>query len=397
LDLWNKKKEGKMEKKVFGSVIVSCFVCMLLIATGSDVCFAKEESKKAIEIGMTTDMSGPTANNGLMEAKTAEMAVAAINAAGGIKGRPINFRFTDNGADPTKIVGQLKMFKDRDKCVAAITGTTTTVTMAAKAWAEQNRIPIIAPDAMSDVLDVPKVKSWVFRTNAANSVVIGAALLKIKGLGHKKVGLISTTQTWGTDALATMKAVAPNYGLQFVGAELLEVQSKDATIQVRKLRNSGAEALVQLDYAAEIGVWARALQQVDWHPYVVSYDAEITMSLKMYPAELFEGWGVVGMMDPTKPLMRKVWDDYEKYSGKKSDTVQIGRAYDAANVLLEAIKISENPDKSESIRDAFYKVQTPLVLGRKGSMGGFEIGRNYTLKPEDMVIFTVRSGKFVAD
>jgi branched-chain amino acid transport system substrate-binding protein len=386
-----------MKKEKLEPALVSIFVFMIGIFIISGFCFAQGGSKNPIEIGMTTDMSGPTANNGLMEAKTAEMAVAAVNAAGGIKGRPINFRFTDNGADPTKIVGQLKMFKDRDKCVAAITGTTTTVTMAAKAWAEQNHIPIVAPDAMSDVLDVPKVKSWVFRTNAANSVVIGAALLKIKNLGYKKVGLISTTQTWGTDALATIKAVAPNYGLQFVGAELLEVQSKDATIQVRKLKNSGAEALVQLDYAAEIGVWARALQQVDWHPYIVSYDAEITMSLKMYPPELFEGWGVVGMMDPTKPLQRKIWDDYEKYSGKKSNTVQIGRAYDAANVLLEAIKSSDNPDKSESIRDAFYKIQTPLVLGRQGSTGNFVIGRNYTLKAEDMVIFTVKSGKFVSD
>ena len=386
-----------MKKEKLEPALVSIFVFMIGIFIISGFCFAQGGSKNPIEIGMTTDMSGPTANNGLMEAKTAEMAVAAVNAAGGIKGRPISFRFTDNGADPTKIVGQLKMFKDRDKCVAAITGTTTTVTMAAKAWAEQNHIPIVAPDAMSDVLDVPKVKSWVFRTNAANSVVIGAALLKIKNLGYKKVGLISTTQTWGTDALATIKAVAPNFGLQFVGAELLEVQSKDATIQVRKLKNSGAEALVQLDYAAEIGVWARALQQVDWHPYVVSYDAEITMSLKMYPPELFEGWGVVGMMDPTKPLQRKIWDDYEKYSGKKSHTVQIGRAYDAANILLEAIKISDNPEKSESIREAFYKIQTPLALGRQGSMGSFAIGRNYTLKPEDMVIFTVKSGKFVSD
>jgi branched-chain amino acid transport system substrate-binding protein len=345
-------------------------------------------------VGMSTDMSGVTANNGIIEGPTAEMVVAAVNEAGGINGRPVKIKVTDNGADPTKMTGQLKMFRDRDKCVAALTGTTTTVTMAAKAWAEQVHIPIVAPDAMSDVLNVPKVKSWLFRTNAPNSVVISSGLLKAKTMGHKKVAFIGTTLTWGTDALASVKALAPNYGLQFVGSELLEVGSKDATIQVRKLQRSGAEALIQLDYAAEIGVWARALQQVGWNPTVITYDAELTMALTMYPAELFEGWGVVAMIDPNKPLLSKVWDNFSKFSGKESRTVQIGRAYDAANLLMEALKLSSDPDKPETIRDAFYKVKAPLALGREGSTGSFEIGRNYTLRPEDMVIFTVRSGKF---
>lgn len=385
----------KMEK--FFSVTVGLGLVALLILMGPGTCFSQDNSKKPIMIGMSTDMSGPTANNGILEGPTAEMVVAAVNEAGGINGRPVKLTITDNGADATKIIGQLKMFRDRDHCVAAITGTTTTVTAAAKAWAEQNDIPLAGPDAMSNILDVDKGKSWLFRTNAPNSVVISSALLKAKNLGYKKVGFIGTTLTWGTDALATLKKLAPAMGLQLVGSELLEVGSKDATIQVRKLQRSGAEALVQLDYAAEVGVWARALHQVDWHPYVISYDAELTMALTMYPPEIFEGWGVVAMIDPQKPLLQKVWNDYAKFTGKESRTVQVGRAYDAVNLLMEALKLSGDPDNPKAIRDAFYKAKVPLALGREGAMGSFAIGRNYTLRPEDMVIFTVKSGKFSTD
>jgi branched-chain amino acid transport system substrate-binding protein len=384
-----------MEKKKLGHVIVSFFVFMIVIATSSGFCFAAAASGKSIELGMTTDMSGPTANNGLLESNSVKLHIEAVNKAGGIKGRPINFRVTDNGADPTKIIGQLKMFKDRDKCVLVNAGTTTTVVSAAKAWAEQNKIAVVSSSAMSDVLDVKQGKSWLFRTNCPNSVLIGAALLKMKEKGYKKVGLISTTLTWGTDALATMKEAAPKYGLEFAGYELLEVKSKDASIQVRKLKSTGVQALLNLDYAAENGVWARAFQQVDWHPYVVSYDAEITMSLTMYPPELFEGWDVVALTNPKKPLQAKLWDDYEKFTGKRSDTSQVSRAADGGAIMMEALKLADNPDNPESIRDAFYKIKVPLVLGREGAMASFEIGRNYTLKPEDLMIVTIKNGKFV--
>ena len=217
----------------------------------------------------------------------------------------------------------------------------------------------------------------------------------MKNKGYKKVGLISTTLTWGTDALATMKEYAPQYGLQFAGYELLEVKSKDAAIQVRKLKGTGVEALLNLDYAAENGVWARGFKQVGWSPYIVSYDAEIGMSLTMYPAELFEGWDVVGLFNPKKPLLAEFWNQYEKFTGKRSETSQTARAADGGRIMMEALKLADNPDNPESIRDAFYKINIPLVLGREGAMANFEIGRNYTLKPEDLLIITIKNGKFV--
>lgn len=389
------------DKRTF-FVAVNFVLVVLLFAMVPATSFSKDSSKKPIVLGMATDQSGPTANNGLIEAPVVKMVVAAVNKAGGIQGRPVEISVTDHGADATKIIGQLKMFRNRKKCVAAITGTTTTVTKAAKAWAERTRIPIVAPDAMSDILNVPKGKSWLFRVNSPNSVVIKAALLKIKNMGLKKVGFIGTAQTWGTDGLNCVKTFAPNYGLEMVGYQLLEAQSKDASIQVRKLKKTGAEALVQLDHAAEIGVWGRAFQQVGWHPQIVTYDGSFLIAMTMYPAELFESWRVVGTIDPSKPLLNKVWKDTAEYTGKSlsskdSRTVHHGCGYDAANVLMEALRLSSDPDNPESIRDAFYKINVPLALGCVGAMGNFEIGRNYTVQPQSMVISVVKSGKLVKD
>jgi len=384
-----------MKRQKLLLVMVNAISIALLLVVALDVPNARGQSSKPIEVGMTTDMSGPTANNGLLESNAVKVYIDQVNKAGGIKGRPVNFRVTDNGADPTKIIGQLKMFKDRDNCVLVNAGTTTTVVSAAKTWGEQNKIAVVSSSAMSDILDTKGTKSWLFRTNCPNSGVIRAALLSMKNKGYKKVGLISTTLTWGTDALATMKEYAPQYGLQFAGYELLEVKSKDAAIQVRKLKGTGVEALLNLDYAAENGVWARGFKQVGWSPYIVSYDAEIGMSLTMYPAELFEGWDVVGLFNPKKPLLAEFWNQYEKFTGKRSETSQTARAADGGRIMMEALKLADNPDNPESIRDAFYKINIPLVLGREGAMVNFEIGRNYTLKPEDLLIITIKNGKFV--
>ena len=93
---------------------------------------------KPINVGVSMDTSGIGANEGFMEFPAFEMAVKEKNAAGGIDGRPIKLFVLDNGGDPTKTVGTLKVLKDIDKCPVMYYGIASVGALAAKAWAEQN-------------------------------------------------------------------------------------------------------------------------------------------------------------------------------------------------------------------------------------------------------------------
>src|SRR5512142_2260553 len=64
-----------------------------------------------INVGFTFDFSGVTAQVGNREAPVVEMVVKETNAAGGILGRQIKLHTLDNGADPSRVVGNLKMLR----------------------------------------------------------------------------------------------------------------------------------------------------------------------------------------------------------------------------------------------------------------------------------------------
>jgi len=50
----------------------------------------------------------------------------------------------------------------------------------------------------------------------------------------------------------------------------------------------------------------------------------------------------------------------------------------------------------EAIRDGSYKVKDFPMEGCEGSLASFEIGRNHTMRAEDLVITVVKSGKLEA-
>jgi len=279
---------------------------------------------------------------------------------------------------------------------ALLTGCTSSVHLALKPYLEEQHISAISPDPQSDQLIQREGKSWFFRTNIPSELSVEAGLLRMKNLGYTKIGFEGTALAWGTDQLATLERLAPKYGLEIVGNVLCEPKTKDLTIQAMKLRDTGAEALMQGEYCTEVGVWGRALKDIGWNPYIYSAGPELTRAVDVYPVELFEGWEYWDLMDDTKPLTNEVWDRYEAYTGKSYRTSLTARGYDAAVLLVEALKLSGNPDDPEAIRDAYYKIKDlPIATGGKNTLGSFEIGRNHLLAIEDVPIYVIKSGKLV--
>jgi branched-chain amino acid transport system substrate-binding protein len=353
--------------------------------------------QKPINIGFTTDFSGVCASFGIQEGPVVEMVVKQVNDSGGINGRPIKLFVLDNASDPAKAIANVKMFKDLNKCSAIVQGVTSTVSLAVRAWAEENQIPVIAPDPASDQLWQKSGKAWLFRTEVPTSLRILAALPRLKKLGYTKVSFEGSTLAWGTDALKELKKNAGAYGIEVVGEVLVEPKTKDLTIQATRLRQSGASAVVVAEYEAESGVWARAMKGIGWKPFVYHGSPAVYAStLGMYSADLFEGWEVVQTIDTTKPLVQEVWKKYETYTGKRYEDEKGPRTWDAINLIIEALRKCGNPDDPTAIRDALYKLDDyERAVGRKGSKGGFATGRNHLVEVGDMVPYVTKSGKLV--
>ena len=80
-------------------LLTLCGIGLMAVTMGSFKAVAAEEAT-AIRIGAIFAETGPAANLGAPEAKTVRMLVDQINAAGGIKGRPIKLIIEDSEYRP---------------------------------------------------------------------------------------------------------------------------------------------------------------------------------------------------------------------------------------------------------------------------------------------------------
>lgn len=373
--------------------IVSFAIALLLF-----VSYQPALAADPINIGFTSDFSGVDATLTMVEAPVVEMVIKEVNAAGGINGRQINLIILDNGSDPAKAVGNVKMFKEQYHCNAIIAGVTSTVNIALKAWAEKNQVSIIAFDPQSDKLWDKSGKSWFFRTSPPASLLVQAALTRMKKLGYTKIAFEGTTLAWGTDTLRTIKEEAPKFGITLVAESLAEPKTKDLTIQAKKLKDSGAQAVICAEYPTETVVFARALNMVGWKPFIIhTSGANINSSITLGSPEMFDGWQTVTTADSTKPLVQMIWTKTEAFTGKKIDRDEKApRTYDAVSLLIAALKASGNVEDPTAIRDAYYKLDTfERAIGQKGGKGGFAVGRNHLLSAEGIVAYTLKAGKMI--
>ena len=113
-----------------------------------------------INIWVCMDFSGSTAQEGLQEFPCFEMMVKEKNAGGGVNSRQIKLLVLDNSGDPTKTVGTLKVLKEINKVPIIYYGINSVGGIAAKAWADQNKVPIITAAPVSDKLVQEQGKTW---------------------------------------------------------------------------------------------------------------------------------------------------------------------------------------------------------------------------------------------
>jgi branched-chain amino acid transport system substrate-binding protein len=239
-------------------------------------------------------------------------------------------------------------------------------------------------------------KAWFFKTESTNSEVIKALMMQAKRMGAKKLGLQITTQAFGSDLETETRKYLPQFGLDLVGVVRCEPDSKDLTIQATRLRATNPDLVIHQNYPADQVVFARALKTIGWNPPSIGPGLIINICLGLSPVELYEGWIAQSIWDRDKPSAKAVWDKYEAYTKKRLETDLSLRGYDTAQILFEILRLSGDPDNSEAIRDAFYKLKNfPVIAGRQGAVCNYAIGKNYILTAQDFVFNVVKAGKMM--
>ena len=156
-----------------------------------------------IKIGFPMPLSGPTAVYGVPISKGAEMAVADINAKGGVLGRKLELipRDSKANADEAVRIAREMIIKDN---VDFLSGTLTSAEApAVSTIAKEDKVVFVAPTAKTMLLTAPQnLHPYVFRI-ASNTLIEGrtGATLMAKWQDVRKVATIAPDYAYGRDAV----------------------------------------------------------------------------------------------------------------------------------------------------------------------------------------------------
>jgi branched-chain amino acid transport system substrate-binding protein len=321
-----------------------------------------------VKIGALFSVSGPASFLGEPERNTAEMMVAEINKAGGIKGRKLELIVYDTQGDATKAKqGVNKLIKD-DKVVAIIGPSTTGDSMAVITDVEKAEIPLISCAAGIKITD--PVKKWVFKT-AQNDVL---AVMKIyKNLQKQKiskVAILTVSDGFGSSGREQLKLQAKEFDINIISDETFGPKDDDMTVQLTKIRESQAQAIICWGTNPGPAKVAKNVKQLGIKiPLYMSHGVSSKKFIEL------AGEGAEGIIipsgkvivadqllqsDPQKKSLENYVNKYREHYKVEGDHFG-GHAYDAVMLLKKAME--EGGFTPAAIRDQLEKIKKFAGIG----------------------------------
>jgi branched-chain amino acid transport system substrate-binding protein len=367
---------------------IACLILMTMLVA------LPLQAAEMYKIGGIFSVTGPASFLGDPEKRSLEMAVASINAAGGIDGRLLEAVIYDTEGDPQKAVSGINKLINKDRVLAVIGPSTTPATLAVKSFAERARIPLISCAAGIAITD--PVTPWTFKT-AQNDVLAVAAIyghMRRQGIG--RIALLTVANAFGESGKQQLEKQAGAAGLQIVAVESFGDKDTDMTAQLTKIRSAGPDAIVCWGTNPGPAVVAKNVQQLEIKaPLYQSHGVASPKFIELAGAAaegiyLPTGKILVADLLPAGDPQKAVLGDYvRRYQEKFNLPVSGfgGYAYDAMQLLARAM-VGTGGDRQQ-IRDNLENIQNHAGVS---GVFSFSAQDHNGLGPEAFVMVRIEGG-----
>ena len=217
-----------------GRVVLALVVTLMLVVPAT--------AAETYKIGGLFSVTGRASFLGDPEKRSLEMAVAEINAAGGIDGRTVEAVIYDTEADPQKAVSAINKPIHKDRVLAIIGPSTTPTTLAVKSFAERARMPLIS--CAAGVAITAPVTPWTFKTAQSDVLAVAAVYAHMQREGIEKVGVLNVANAFGESGKQQLEGQAADFGLTVVASESFGAKDTNMEAQLTKIRAAGPDAIV---------------------------------------------------------------------------------------------------------------------------------------------------------
>ncbi|MFO7248882.1 MAG: ABC transporter substrate-binding protein, partial [Bacillota bacterium] len=200
------------------------------------------EKPKEYVIGAIVSKTGPASPLGEPEYNTLKLLEKKLNESGGINGVPLRLVLVDDESEPQKAQQEMNRMIHDEKVLAVIGSTTTGASLAMKGIAQENQVPLVSLAASVKVVEPPN--EWVFKTPHSDELAAARIWQYLKDKGLTKVAIVHDSNAYGTAGKEALVKLAKDFGIAIVATESYNTKDQDMTVQLTKVKNAGAQAMV---------------------------------------------------------------------------------------------------------------------------------------------------------
>lgn len=213
-----------------------------------------------IKIGTIQPISGPVSAYGVQTKNAIEMAVAEINAAGGVLGQKLELVVADDEANPEKTVNAFKRQVTQDKIIGLVGALTSKCSLSITKEAQDRKIIMISPSSTNDT--VTAAGEYIFRACYNDSfqgqVCASFAFNNLKGT--KAAILYDNTNDYSKGLRDNFSAKFQELGGTIVAEEAYATGDADFSAQITKLKGTNPEVIFLPDYYNTVSLIAKQIR-----------------------------------------------------------------------------------------------------------------------------------------
>jgi len=325
---------------------------------------------ETIKIGQMAPLTGPAAEAGLRQVNGAKQAAEAVNAAGGVLGRPIELLVEDDQSTNPGGVLAFSRLAGRGDLVGFLASQRSTLLHAIAPDVQKVAKPTIM--AGTDPMLTHLGYRWMFRVRPSDRY--SARVIADFGtttLKRHKWAIIHSTDAFGISAVRALVEALDALGTKPVLMQGYTNQQPDFTLTVLAIKQSGADVICSyFTFENDLALFARQLRQLGiGAAWIGSPTITYTTTLKLAGNALHGTYGVTDFAADANPEARTFADRFEQLYKEKPD-VGAAWTYDGLLVLANGINKAGSTDP-EKVRSAVLAIQ-----GFKGVEGEYRFDEN---------------------
>lgn len=316
-----------------------------------------------VYLGYQLPLTGNTAQYGQDFKTAAEIALKDFNASGKLK-VPVEIIFEDSRSDAKEGVAIARKFVDDDRIVAALGDFTSTVSMAAAQVYKRAEMAQLSQTASHP--DFAKISEWQFRniTTQAQEGVYNADWMNEQGL--KKIAVIAEQTDWGQSVVKDFAEKVKANGGEVVFTEFFNRGLPDFRSIITKIERAKPDAIYTGFFYEDGAQFLKQMKQLSVETPVYSTSAAYNQKLVELAGPAAEGlFLTVTFLPNSESDHVTTFVDEWKAARDGAEPGQFpAQAYDAVNIVLEAVARAYPDVSRQNVRDELAKTKDfPGVTG----------------------------------